>query len=93
MPNYFKAYSYSVFLPLRLCQKLTPAEVPPLMRYDPDKEWYRPSDEVIAWLDNTQTTYYISDLEYHNDGATVQIDTKAEVAVMKLAFNMGEKDG
>jgi len=92
MPNYFKAHSHSVFLPLRLCQAMGPGEVPSLIRYAPDKTWFRPSDEVIEWLNNTQTDYHISDFEYHTDGAHVQIATKQEVAVMKLAFNLGEKD-
>jgi hypothetical protein len=63
-----------------------------MLRYDPTKVWYRPGQEVREWLINTQTDYHICFTEYHLDGATVQIATKQEVAIMKLAFNLGEKD-
>ena len=89
---FFMVYSFKIFLPLRLCQVLTREELPKMLRYDPAKVWYRPSDEVIEWLNNTQTTAYIGKTDYHEDGAYVQIKTKEEAAIMKLAFNLGEKD-
>jgi hypothetical protein len=92
MPNFFKAYSHEVFLPVRLCQPLTDEERPRLLRYDPAKTWYRPSDEVKQWLVNTGTDHHICFSQYYEDGAIVQVNTKAEVAIMKLAFNMGEKE-
>lgn len=89
---FFIVYGNKLFLPVRLCQVLTHDELPRMLRYDPAKTWYRPSDEVIGWLNNTQTDAYICKTDYHEDGAYVQIKTKAEMAIMKLAFNLGEKD-
>lgn len=92
MPNFFKVYPLEVFLPVRLCDPIPAGELPKMLRYDPDKIWYWPSKEVREWLVNTKTDHFICFTQYHQDGATIQVATKQEVAVMKLAFNMGEKE-
>jgi hypothetical protein len=92
MPIEISIRPIKIVLPVRLCEVIPFGQLPNLIRYDPSKTWYRPSAEVKAWLINSRIDHDINILEYYTDGAIVQIATMHEAAIMKLAFNLGEKD-